>query len=52
MLGSYAFSFKTFVYSKKIAINFVFICLLYKGRVSVIYGVFYVTTFCTFTTFS
>ena len=40
MLASYVFKPITFVYNKKAAVDFVFVSLLYKGSVGVIYRVF------------
>ena len=51
MLASYAFSPKTSVYSKKAAVDSAFDCPLYRGRVAVVYRVFYVVTLYAFTTF-
>ena len=49
MFTSYIFSFKTSIYSKKIAINLAFIYPLYRERINIIYRVFYIATLCTFT---
>ena len=51
MLASYAFSLRIFVYSKKVAVDSTFDCPLYRGRVAVVYGVFYVVAFCAFAAF-
>ena len=51
MLINYAFSPKISIYSKKVAIDSAFNCPLYRGRVAVIYGVFYVVALCAFTAF-
>ena len=51
MLISYAFSPKISIYSKKAAVDFTFNCLLYRGRVAVVYRVFHVVAFCAFATF-
>ena len=51
MLISHIFSPKISVYSKKTAVDSAFNCLLYRGRVAVVYGVFYVVTLCAFAAF-
>ena len=51
MLASHVFSPKISVCSKKAAIDSAFNCPLYRGRVAIIHGVFYVVALCTFTTF-
>ena len=51
MLINYIFRPKTFVYNKKVVIDFTFINLLYRGRVGVNYRVFYMAASCTFTAF-
>jgi len=51
MLASHMLSFKTFVCSRKAAVDFTFICPLYRGRVSVDYGVLYVAASCVFVAF-
>ena len=51
MLTSYAFSPRTSVCSRKAAIDSVFNCSLYRGRVAVVHRVFYVVTLCTFAAF-
>ena len=42
MLVSYIFRPRTSVYSRKAAVDSAFISPLYRGRVSVDYGVFYI----------
>ena len=49
MLVSHAFKPRTSVYNKKAAIDSAFVSPLYKGRVSINYGVFYIAASCTFT---
>ena len=44
MLVNHAFRPKTSIYSKKAAVDSAFVSPLYRGRVSVNYGVFYVAT--------
>ena len=51
MLASYIFSPKISIHSRKAAIDSAFDCPLYRGRVAVVYGVFYVVTLCTFAAF-
>ena len=51
ILASYIFSPKISVYSKKVAVDFTFNYPLYRGRVTVVYGVFYMVTLCAFTAF-
>ena len=51
MLISYAFSPKISIHSKKAAVNSAFNCLLYRGRVAVAHGVFYMVAFCAFAAF-
>ena len=51
MLISYIFSPKISVYSKKAAVDSAFNYPLYRGRVTVIYGVFYIVTLYAFTAF-
>jgi len=51
MLASYAFSPKTSILSRKAAVDFTFVYLLYRGRVSIIYRVFYMAALRIFTTF-
>ena len=51
MLTSYIFSPRTSIYSRKAAVDSTFICPLYRGRVSVVYRVFYVVALYTFTAF-
>ena len=51
MLVNYAFSPRTSICSKKVAVDSAFNCPLYRGRVAVVYRVFYVVTLCTFATF-
>ena len=48
MLVSYTFRPRTSVYSKKAAVDSAFISPLYRGRVGVDYGVFYIAMFCVF----
>jgi len=50
MLNSYILSPKTFVYSKKAFIYFIFISPLYRRRVSTNYRVFYIVASYIFTT--
>ena len=45
------FSPRISIYSKKAAVDFAFNCLLYRGRVAVVYRVFYMVTLCAFTAF-
>ena len=49
MLVSHAFKPRTSVYNKKAAIDSAFVSPLYKGRVSINYGVFHMAASCTFT---
>ena len=51
MLISYAFSPRISVRSKKAAVDSAFNCSSYRGRVAVVYRVFYVVALCAFTTF-
>ena len=51
MLVSHTFKPKTSVHSKKAAVDSAFISPLYRGRVGVNYGVFYIAISYTFTTF-
>ena len=51
ILVNYAFSPKIFVHSRKAAVDSAFDCPLYRGRVAVVYRVFYVVTLCAFTAF-
>ena len=51
MLTSYIFSPRISVCSKKTAVDSAFDCLLYRGRVVVVYGVFFVVTLCAFAAF-
>ena len=51
MLINYIFNPKIFVYSRKAAVDFTFNCPLYRGRVAVVYGVFYVVALCIFAAF-
>ena len=51
MLVSHIFKPKTSVRSKKAAVDSAFISPLYRGRVGVNYGVFYIAASCAFTTF-
>ena len=51
MLASHAFSPKTSVCSRKAAVDSAFDCPLYRGRITVVYGVFYVVALCAFTAF-
>ena len=48
MLTSYMFRPKTFVCSRKVAVDSAFISPLYRGRVGVDYGVFYMAASYTF----
>ena len=52
MLISHTFKPKTSTYNKKATIDFTFIYPLYKRKVNIIYGVFYIATFYTFIAFS
>ena len=45
------FSPKISVYSRKAAVDSTFNYPLYRGRVAVVYGVFYVVAFCAFAAF-
>ena len=49
MLVSHAFRPKTSVHSKKAAVDSTFVSPLYRGRVGVDYGVFYIAASCVFT---
>ena len=49
MLVSYTFRPKTSIYSKKAAVDSAFVSPLYRGRVGVDYGVFYMAASCAFT---
>ena len=51
ILTSHIFRPKTSVYSKKAAVNLVFISPLYRGSVSIVYRVFYITVSYVFTSF-
>ena len=51
MLINYAFSPRISIRSKKAAVDSAFDCPLYRGRVAVVYGVFYVVTLCAFAAF-
>ena len=51
MLANYAFSPRISVYSKKAAVDSAFDCLLYRGRVAVVHGVFYMVALCAFAAF-
>ena len=51
MLANYVFRPKTFVCSKKAAVDSAFISPLYRGRVGVDYGVFYMAISCAFAAF-
>ena len=50
MLTSHAFRPRTSVRSRKAAVDSAFISPLYRGRVGVDYGVFYVAASCVFAT--
>ena len=52
MFTSHIFRPRTSVYSRNAAIDFTFICLLYRGRVAFNYKVLYIVTFYAFTAFS
>jgi len=52
MLASHAFRPKTSAYNKKATIDSAFIYPLYRGKVIIIYRVFYIAAFCTFVAFS
>ena len=49
MLVSHTFRPKTSVYSKKAAVDSAFVSPLYRGRVGVDHGVFYMAISCAFT---
>ena len=49
MLISHAFRPRTSVYSKKAAVDSAFVSPLYRGRVGIDYGVFYIAASCVFT---
>ena len=51
ILINHIFSLKTSIQSKKAAVDSAFNCPLYKGRVAVVYGVFYVVALYAFTAF-
>ena len=51
MLTSYAFSPRISVYSRKAAVDSAFNYPLYRERVAVVYGVFYVVALCAFAAF-
>ena len=51
MLVSYAFRPRTSVYSKKAAVDSAFVSPLYRGKVSINYGVFHMAVSCAFATF-
>ena len=51
MLVNYTFRPRTSVHNKKVAVNSAFISPLYKGRVGVNYGVFYMAVSCAFAAF-
>ena len=51
MLASHAFSPRISICSRKAAIDSAFDCPLYRGRVAVVYGVFYVVALCAFAAF-
>ena len=51
MLTSHAFSFRTFVLNRNAAVDFAFVCPLYRGRVNIIYRVFYIAALCAFAAF-
>ena len=51
MLVSHAFRPKTFIHSRKAAVDSAFVSPLYRGRVGVAYGVFHVAAFCAFAAF-
>ena len=48
MLASHIFRPRTFIRSRKAAVDSAFVSLLYRGRVSVDYGVFYMAVSCIF----
>ena len=48
MLASHAFRPKTSVHSRKAAVDSAFVSPLYRGRVGVDYGVFYMAASCVF----
>ena len=52
MLASYALSFKTFVYSKKVTVDSAFVCLLYRKRVNVNHRVLHIAVFALLLPFS
>ena len=51
MLVSYIFRPRTFVRNRKAAVDSAFVSPLYRGRVSINYGVFHVAISCAFTAF-
>ena len=51
MLINYIFSPRISVRSKKAAVDSAFNCLLYRGRVAVVHGVFHVVALCAFAAF-
>jgi hypothetical protein len=51
MLTSYTFSPKTSIYSRKTAIDSIFVYPLYRGKVSIVYRVLYVVAFYNFAAF-
>ena len=51
MLASHAFRPRTSVHSRKAAVDSAFVSPLYRERVGINYGVFYVAASCAFTAF-
>ena len=49
MLANHAFRPKTSVRSKKAAVDSAFVSPLYRGSISINYGVFYIAVSCVFT---
>ena len=49
MLVSHAFRPRTSVHNRKAAVDSAFVSPLYRGRVGIDHGVFYVAAFCAFT---
>ena len=52
ILASHAFRPKTFVYSKKAAVDSAFVCSSYRGKVAFAYRVLYIVAFYAFAAFS
>ena len=51
MLVSHTFKPRTSIYNKKAAVDSAFVSPLYRGRIGVDYGVFYIAASCVFTAF-